>query len=73
MPKLFAVFDNDRVVPAEFGLRLYEAAPEPKRLVELNGNHDLALVDTLDGRRAVLGFLDAALPPAGATSGSRPK
>ena len=31
---------NDEVVPFEFGLRLYEAANEPKEFVELFGSHN---------------------------------
>jgi fermentation-respiration switch protein FrsA (DUF1100 family) len=31
---------NDEIVPFEFGLQLYEAANEPKELVELYGGHN---------------------------------
>jgi fermentation-respiration switch protein FrsA (DUF1100 family) len=31
---------NDEVVPFEFGLRLYEAVAEPKKLVETFGSHN---------------------------------
>ncbi len=30
---------EDRLIPFEFGRRLYEAAPEPKRFVEIRGGH----------------------------------
>jgi len=31
---------EDRLIPFEFGRRLYEAAPEPKRFVEITGGHN---------------------------------
>lgn len=31
---------NDEIVPFEFGLRLYEAAGEPKTFVEISGSHN---------------------------------
>jgi fermentation-respiration switch protein FrsA (DUF1100 family) len=37
MPKLFLHGDRDDVVPYELGVRLYEAAAEPKRFVALPG------------------------------------
>jgi fermentation-respiration switch protein FrsA (DUF1100 family) len=35
---------NDEVVPFEFGLKLYEAAGEPKEFIELFGGHNDALL-----------------------------
>jgi len=31
---------NDELTPFEFGLRLYEAANEPKEFVEISGSHN---------------------------------
>jgi hypothetical protein len=36
-PKLFIHSPRDEVVPYELGRRLYEAAPEPKRFLEIEG------------------------------------
>jgi len=38
-PKLFLHATADEVIPLAHGRRLYEAAPEPKTLVELQGGH----------------------------------
>ena len=39
VPKLFLHARADEVIPVAHGRRLFEAAPEPKTLVELNGGH----------------------------------
>lgn len=39
LPKLFLHAVDDEVVPIGHGRRLYQAAPEPKRFVELAGGH----------------------------------
>lgn len=39
-PVLFIHSRNDKIIPFEFGLRLYEAASEPKRFVEIAGSHN---------------------------------
>ncbi len=39
-PILFIHSRNDEIVPFEFSLRLYEAANEPKKFVEVNGSHN---------------------------------
>lgn len=39
-PILFIHSRNDEIVPFEFGLELYEAANEPKELVEISGRHN---------------------------------
>jgi len=39
-PILFIHSRNDEIVPFEFSLRLYDAANEPKRFVEVNGSHN---------------------------------
>lgn len=36
-PKLFIHGDRDRTVPLRFGRKLYDAAPEPKEFVEIEG------------------------------------
>lgn len=38
-PKLFLHADRDDVIPLDHGRRLFEAAPEPKTFVELDGGH----------------------------------
>jgi len=44
VPVLFAHGDRDEIVPFELGQRLYEAAPEPRRLLRLAGaGHNDAL------------------------------
>ena len=42
MPKLFLHASDDRVIPFEFGQRLFAAAPAPKEFVSLTGGHDRA-------------------------------
>jgi fermentation-respiration switch protein FrsA (DUF1100 family) len=39
LPKLFLHATHDEVIPIAHGRRLYEAAPPPKRFVELRGTH----------------------------------
>jgi uncharacterized protein len=39
-PVLIIHSRNDEIVPFEFGLRLYAAAAEPKRLLEIAGSHN---------------------------------
>jgi len=39
-PAMFIHSRNDEVIPFEFGLRLYEAANEPKKFVEIFGSHN---------------------------------
>lgn len=39
VPKLFLHAAGDEVIPLSHGRRLYEAAPEPKTFVELEGGH----------------------------------
>ncbi len=39
IPKLFLHARGDEVIPLAHGRRLFEAAPEPKTFVELNGGH----------------------------------
>jgi fermentation-respiration switch protein FrsA (DUF1100 family) len=39
-PVLFIHSRNDKIIPFELGLRLYEAASEPKKFVEIVGSHN---------------------------------
>lgn len=39
-PVMLVYSRGDEVVPFEFGLELYEAANEPKKFVEISGNHN---------------------------------
>ena len=39
-PILFIHSRNDEIIPFEFALRLYAAAAEPKRLLEITGSHN---------------------------------
>jgi len=32
--------EDDEIVPFDFGLKLYEAANEPKEFVEISGSHN---------------------------------
>ncbi|MCG8555387.1 MAG: alpha/beta hydrolase [Proteobacteria bacterium] len=40
VPKLMAHSPIDEIIPYALGRRLYEAAPEPKRFLELSGGHN---------------------------------
>jgi len=40
LPLLIIHSRNDEVIPFEFGLRLYDAANEPKEFVEISGTHN---------------------------------
>jgi len=63
MPKLFLHARADEVIPFAHGRRLYEAAPEPKTFVALEGGHGDAFdVDSATYYGAIRGFL-ASLPP----------
>ncbi len=70
-PKLFLHSPADEVVSYALGLRLYRAAPRPKRFLRLRGGH----VDGLqrdDGRYAegLAGFVDSlGLPPPDVAGG----
>ncbi len=45
MPKLFMHSVEDRTVPIRLGKQLFEAAPGPKKFVELTGGHNDAHID----------------------------
>jgi uncharacterized protein len=44
IPKLFIHARDDEVIPFSHGRRLFEAAAEPKRFVELAGGHNDAFL-----------------------------
>jgi hypothetical protein len=67
-PLLHAHSDDDEIVPAELGRRLFAAAPEPKRFVELTGIHRRARLTDPIHRADVLAFLDEVLPRGRASS-----
>ncbi|HOW96372.1 MAG TPA: alpha/beta hydrolase [Kiritimatiellia bacterium] len=63
-PLLLAHSREDERTPFEFGRRLYEAAAEPKRMVELTGRHrDAGWNRTPEYGRALQDFLDRVLGP----------
>lgn len=62
IPKLFLHALGDEVIPLAHGRRLYEAAPSPKTLVELEGGHGDAFdVDSANYFGSIARFL-ASLP-----------
>jgi hypothetical protein len=63
-PSLVIAGGADRIVPATMSRRLYEALPEPKRflLVEGIGHNDVELLDGPEMRQAMEAFLDDVLP-----------
>ncbi len=46
VPKLFVHSRDDEIVPFELARKLYEAGPEPKKFVEINGGHNSAFMDS---------------------------
>ena len=46
VPKLFIHSKNDEIVPFVLAQRLYNASPEPKELIELEGGHNSAFFDS---------------------------
>ncbi|MGZ8399114.1 MAG: alpha/beta hydrolase [Gemmatimonadales bacterium] len=73
-PKLFLHASRDEVIPLAHGRRLFEAAQEPKTLVELEGGHGDAF--DLDSARyfGSIGKFLAALPSTtGAEPSERPR
>ena len=58
LPKLFLHARRDEVIPIAHGRRLFEAAPPPKRFVELEGGHgDAFEVDSATYYGAIRTFL----------------
>lgn len=57
-PVIVAHSPDDEMIPFAHGRRLFEAAPEPKRFVELSGSHNAGGIDiTPEYRQAVLDAL----------------
>ncbi|MCW9707811.1 alpha/beta hydrolase [Fodinibius salsisoli] len=64
VPLFMAHSRDDRVVPFHHGNVLFEAAPEPKTFVELQGSHGTGFLDTgLEYREALQQFLDTDAYP----------
>jgi len=62
-PKLFLHAVADEVIPLSHGRRLFQAAQDPKRLVELEGTHsDAFAVDSSRYFGSIAGFLKTLLP-----------
>ena len=60
MPKLFLHSPEDAVIPYAHGRRLFEAAREPKRFVDVRGGHDNAFrVDRMVYYGAIAAFVRA--------------
>ncbi|HEO70214.1 MAG TPA: alpha/beta hydrolase, partial [Candidatus Hydrogenedentes bacterium] len=47
-PLLVVHSRDDRLIPYRHGRELFERAPEPKRLVEIRGDHSEGFVESLD-------------------------
>ena len=50
-PVMLIYSRNDEIIPFEFGLRLYEAANEPKEFVEIFGSHNDAFLNSGENYR----------------------
>jgi len=72
-PVLFVHSRNDEVIPFEFGLELYDAAPEPKEFVEIRGGHNDGFLLSAETYKAAwtkwMNFLAEDENQAGAASG----
>lgn len=55
-PVLVVHSPDDEIVPYEFGRRLYQAAPEPKRFLEISGGHNEGFVAS--GEKYISGVRD---------------
>jgi len=66
-PVLVAHGDRDEVIPVAQGRALYEAAPEPKRLVVIPGagHNDLSIVGGAQYLDALAGFVKESVQPVG--------
>ncbi|MEM7305517.1 MAG: alpha/beta hydrolase [Planctomycetota bacterium] len=66
VPLLVAHSPDDDVVPFEFGRALYDAAGEPKRMIETAGGHnDGGYLQRAEWRQAVAEFLQEAIRVGG--------
>lgn len=63
IPKLFSHGKPDQVIPYELGRKLFDAAAEPKRFVELPGDHnDVAWTSSGEYWKALQEFVYQTLP-----------
>ncbi|MEA3641818.1 MAG: alpha/beta hydrolase [Lamprobacter sp.] len=63
-PLLILHRPDDEIVPVQLGRRLYGAAPEPKRFVELRGGHNEGFLRSQPQYQQALGaFLDQITGP----------
>lgn len=57
-PVLIVHSSNDEIIPFDHGLRLFEAAGEPKKFLEIKGSHDYGFIESAvkyqEGLRAFL-------------------
>ena len=71
-PLLIIHSPDDTVIPYRNGVELFKLAPEPKRLLEIHGDHNDGFVLSMDAYRACwLEFLEpilGPLPPMGGAS-----
>ncbi len=62
-PLLYAHSPDDEIVPYAIGRQLYDAAPHPKRFVEMRGEHVPTRLTAPEYRTEVDAFLDEVLGP----------
>ena len=66
-PTLVLHSPNDEIIPSALGRRLFDAAPEPKRFVDLAGDHNSGFMASQPGYEQTIatfiGALDIGLPP----------
>jgi fermentation-respiration switch protein FrsA (DUF1100 family) len=62
-PLLYAHSPDDEIVPYPLGRALFDAAPEPKRFVEMHGKHVPTRLTAEEYRAEVDAFLDEVLAP----------
>lgn len=66
-PVLVVHSKDDRVVPLEFGMRLFDAAHEPKNFVQISGSHNDGFLSSADRYKAA--WTRWLAPLRGRTSG----
>ncbi|MEA3278706.1 MAG: alpha/beta hydrolase [Pseudomonadota bacterium] len=64
-PVLVLHSPDDDIIPYRLGRKLYEAAPEPKRFVELRGGHNQGFIVSQPAYEQALGEFIATLPRRG--------
>lgn len=75
MPLLVAQGTEDEVIPIAQGRMVFEAAPEPKRFLAIEGAHhnDVYVVGGEAYRRAIAEFIARAVPPTAVPCLPRPR